>query len=74
NALVFPGIFRGALQARATRITMKMQLAAAHALAGLVENPQKEKILPDLFEKRVAGVVAEAVFAAWNAENSKKML
>jgi len=61
NVLVFPGIFRGALDARATRITDDMKLAAAVALAGLVARPVPGKIIPDVFDKRVSKVVAKAV-------------
>jgi malate dehydrogenase (oxaloacetate-decarboxylating) len=61
NVLVFPGIFRGALDARATKITDEMKLAAAVALAKLVKKPVAGKIIPDVFDKRVAKVVAKAV-------------
>lgn len=61
NVLVFPGIFKGALKSRAKKITTKMKLAAATALAGLVKNPTPKKIIPDVFEKGVCDVIAEAV-------------
>ncbi len=61
NALAFPGIFRGALDAHATRITAEMKHAAAHALAGYVQHPTQERILPDVLDKNVVAVVAEAV-------------
>lgn len=61
NVLVFPGIFKGALEARARNITEKMKLAAAEALAGLVKTPTARKIIPGVFEKGVADVVAKAV-------------
>jgi len=61
NVLVFPGIFRGALDSRASSINWDMKLAAANALADLVESPSAEMIIPDPFDPRVAGVVAEAV-------------
>ncbi|QQR92766.1 MAG: NADP-dependent malic enzyme [Candidatus Iainarchaeum archaeon] len=64
NALAFPGIFRGAMDAGATHITPHMELAAAQALAGMVSNPTPEKILPALSDRRVAEVVAAAVRAA----------
>lgn len=60
NSLVFPGIFRGALDAKATRITNEMQLAAARALAASVE-PTREKILPDALDKSVVKQIAAAV-------------
>lgn len=61
NSLAFPGVFRGALDHRVTRITEKMKLKAAYALAGLVKKPTPQKILPDMFDKRVAPVVARAI-------------
>lgn len=60
NSLVFPGVFRGALDAKATKITKEMQLAAARALAGSVE-PTKDKILPHALDKTVVKKIAEAV-------------
>ena len=64
NVLVFPGIFRGALDARATRITDEMKIAAAHAIANHLQNPSPEKILPDPLDRGVARAVAEAVRVA----------
>ena len=61
NVLVFPGIFRGALDARATRISERMKIAAARALAATVSDPQAERILPDPFDRSVATSIAEAV-------------
>lgn len=61
NALVFPGIFRGALDKGVRRITEKMQLAAAKNLAGLVRRPAREKIIPSVFDRRVVSAVASAV-------------
>ncbi len=61
NVLAFPGIFKGALDAKATQITGGMKIAAAHALAGCVDKPTAEKILPNALEKGVADKVAEAV-------------
>jgi malate dehydrogenase (oxaloacetate-decarboxylating) len=61
NVLVFPGIFRGALDGRAKQITPTMKLAAAYALAEFVENPTKDRIIPSSFEEGVAGKVANAV-------------
>lgn len=65
NVLAFPGIFRGALDAKATQITSKMKLAAAHALANCVPNPTAEHLLPNALDKSVAKIVAEAVKKAW---------
>lgn len=61
NSLVFPGIFRGALDAQVTDITDDMKLAAAHALAALVEDPTAEKIIPTNNDERVVDAVAGAV-------------
>jgi len=61
NVLAFPGIFRGALDARATRITDEMKIAAAHAIADCVTNPVQERILPDPLDREVVTAVAEAV-------------
>ena len=61
NALVFPGIFRGALNIRAQKITMMMKLSAAHALASTIVKPKKEEILPSIFDKRVVKNITRAV-------------
>ena len=63
NVLIFPGIFKGALEGRATAITEEMKLAAAAAIAGLVDDSDlnDENILPAAFDPRVADVVSRAV-------------
>mgnify|MGYP000173274911 FL=1 len=63
NVLIFPGIFRGALEGRATAITEEMKLAAANAIAALVDDSElsDENILPAAFDPRVAGAVSKAV-------------
>ncbi len=61
NVLVFPGIFRGALDARISGFTEAMFLKAAEALAALVPNPTAEKIIPSPFEPGVAQVIAKAI-------------
>ena len=63
NVLVFPGIFRGALDVRATDITEEMKLAASRAIASLIteEELNSEYIIPSPFDKRVCKVVAEEV-------------
>ena len=63
NVLAFPGVFRGALDSGARRITEEMKLAAAHAIAGLVDAPTADRIVPSVFDERVAPAVAEAVSA-----------
>lgn len=66
NVLAFPGIFRGALDVRASDINDEMKLAAAYAIAELVDekNLSAEYIIPDAFDKRVVESVAEAVAKA----------
>jgi malate dehydrogenase (oxaloacetate-decarboxylating) len=61
NVLGFPGIFRGALDARAKRITPKMKLAAAYAIADCVKFPDRDMIIPPALNEEVAYRVAEAV-------------
>ena len=63
NVVAFPGIFKGALEGRATQITEEMKLAAAEAIAGLVSDEElnDEFIMPEAFDPRVAQVVSEAV-------------
>ena len=63
NVIAFPGIFKGALEGRATQITEEMKLAAANALANLVDRDQlsEDFILPEAFDPRVAQVVSQAV-------------
>ena len=63
NVLVFPGIFKGALQARAKKITEEMEVAAAHAIASLIpdEELSPTNIIPSALNKSVADVVAKAV-------------
>jgi malate dehydrogenase (oxaloacetate-decarboxylating) len=61
NVLAFPGIFRGALDACATRITDEMKVAAAHAIAGYVTKPRRDRIMPNILDKQVTKKVALAV-------------
>lgn len=61
NVLAFPGIFRGALEARATRITEAMKIAAAYALADAVNHLAPDHVLPDPLNRNVAQKIAEAV-------------
>lgn len=63
NVVAFPGIFKGALEGRATQITEEMKLATAKAIAGLVpdEELNENNILPEAFDPRVADVVSRAV-------------
>ena len=64
NVLVFPGIFRGALDARAPAITSGMKIAAALALAGTVDKPSAEMILPHPLDRTVAPEIAKQVRSA----------
>ena len=73
NVLAFPGIFRGALDARATDINEAMKIAASEALASLVENPSENNIIPEPFDKRVVGTVANAVKQAAIASGVAKI-
>ena len=63
NVVAFPGIFKGALEGRATQITEEMKLAAANAIAGLVpeEELNENNILPEAFDARVADTVSKAI-------------
>ncbi len=66
NLLSFPGIFRGALDARASRITDGMKLAAAEAIAGIITEKERgpEYVIPSVFDSRVVEAVAKAVASA----------
>lgn len=63
NVIAFPGIFKGALEGRASQITEEMKLAAAHAIAGLVSEDELDEnhILPDALDSRIADTVSAAV-------------
>lgn len=65
NVVAFPGIFKGALEGRATQITEEMKLAAARAIASLIPDNElnEDNIIPEAFHPMVASVVAEAVKA-----------
>jgi malate dehydrogenase (oxaloacetate-decarboxylating) len=63
NALVFPGLFKGALDSRAPQITTKMQIAACKAIATIIKKDEltETNIIPNIFNKQVAKRVAKAV-------------
>ncbi|NQV12327.1 NADP-dependent malic enzyme [Candidatus Uhrbacteria bacterium] len=61
NVLAFPGIFRGVLDARIRKITDEMKIAAAEAIAGMVENPTADEVIPDPFTPGIADAVATAI-------------
>ncbi len=71
NALAFPGIFRGAIDARATVITREMKIAAAYALASVIENPTVDAIVPSIDNRGVVKAVAKAVHDAWVAHKNR---
>lgn len=66
NVLVFPGVFRGALDVRAREINLEMKLAAAHAIADYIDEKDlnEENIIPSALDKKVAAAVAEAIAEA----------
>jgi malate dehydrogenase (oxaloacetate-decarboxylating) len=66
NVLAFPGIFRGALDVRASRINDPMLLAAAHAIAGVIGDDEvlSDYVIPSVFDKRVVDAVSRAVAKA----------
>ncbi len=70
NVLAFPGVFRGALDVRATRITKAMKVSAAHALAGVIPPDElgPEYVVPSVFNRDVAPAVAAAVAEAAEAD------
>lgn len=61
NVLVFPGIFKGVLDSQKNKITLEMKLKVAEVLAGLVENPSENNIIPNPFDKRAPKAIAEAI-------------
>lgn len=61
NVLAFPGLFRGALDARISKLTTGMFVEVAKAIASCVEDPTPEMIIPSPFDDRVPGKVADAV-------------
>jgi malate dehydrogenase (oxaloacetate-decarboxylating) len=70
NVLAFPGVFRGAIDAGATRITEQMKLAAATAIAAVVgDDLRADYIVPSPLDRRVATAVAEAVAACAREEH-----
>lgn len=70
NVLAFPGVFLGALQARAKTITNSMKIGAAFALASTVKHPSIDNILPSPLDKTVAKIIARAVARIWKEENT----
>ncbi|MEX2013730.1 MAG: NADP-dependent malic enzyme [Parcubacteria group bacterium] len=61
NVLVYPGIFKGAIESRTSQISEQMKVAAAVALAAVVKKPSAGKIIPDIFDKKIVPAVSSAV-------------
>ena len=61
NVLVFPGLLRGALDARISDITMSHKMNAAHALANIIKNPTQDEIIPSALDKSVADIIRQAI-------------
>lgn len=61
NALVYPGVFRGALSNGVKQITTEMKIKAAESLAALVERPAANRIIPSVFDKRIVPAIAKAI-------------
>lgn len=61
NALVFPGLFKGLLEARKTRLTDEIKLNTAHAIASLIANPAPQKFITSIFDKRLVPSIVKAV-------------
>jgi malate dehydrogenase (oxaloacetate-decarboxylating) len=61
NSLAFPGIFRGALNNRVTKITDEHKLAAAHVIASLVPSPQADKIIPSPLTPGLVDAIADVI-------------
>lgn len=61
NSLVFPGVFRGALDHKVKKITMNMLISAAENLSRLVKKPTVDNIIPSIFDKRVVNAVSSAI-------------
>ncbi len=70
NVLAFPGILRGALDARAARITTQMKIAAGFAISDLVSEPTPDEIIPYALNTKVVPAVAKAVVDAWQRDAS----
>lgn len=70
NSLAFPGVFRGALDVRAPRITDGMKISASEALASLVSEPTTERIIPWSLDPVVVPAVSKAVAEKWQSDNN----
>lgn len=70
NVLAFPGVFRGAIDARITKLTTEMYIAAGQGLADLIKEPTADRVIPGAFDDGVMEAVANAIKAAWSTEIS----
>ena len=61
NVLAFPGIFRGLLDSRVKKVTTKMKLEAAKAIASIVKKPTVNRIVPSVFDKQVVKKIAQSI-------------
>src|SRR3989344_5938127 len=61
NVLAFPGIFRAVIKGRLTVITQEMKIAAADALANMIESPTTTNIIPDVFTPNLAEIISQAI-------------
>ena len=61
NVLAFPGIFRGLLDNRAKKVTLKMKLEVAKTLASIVKNPTPDKIIPSVFDKQIVKRISQSI-------------
>ena len=61
NVLVFPGLFKGLIQNEIIEVSSKIKIEAARALAGVVESPTPEKIIPSVFDPAVVEAIAKSI-------------
>lgn len=61
NALVFPGLFRGLLDTKQKKVTDQMKIAVAQAIASSIKKPNKNKIIPDILDKKIVGIIGVAI-------------
>lgn len=73
NVLVFPGLFRGILDAKAQKFSIAMYLSAAEALASMIPHPSAENIIPSAFDEGVAETIAKSVYESAMAEKNSSL-
>ena len=74
NVLAFPGIFKGALKARAKTISTEMKLAAAHAIASAVEKPTKDMVIPNALDRHWQTALRKQSKAVYDEAEMKKRI